>query len=88
MTARSTASSVAGRLEADTQAFIDSLSGAAPIYTLSPEAARDVLAGAQKSVTVMLAPVRIVDRVLNIGQRRAPISGSTGQGAPQAPYPS
>jgi acetyl esterase len=69
MTARSTASSVAGRLEADTQAFIDSLSGAAPIYTLSPEAARDVLAGAQKSVTVMLAPVRIVDRVLNIGPK-------------------
>ena len=56
-------------LEATTQAFVDSLVGATPIYTLSPEAARNVLAGAQKSVSVKLAPARSEDRVLNIGPK-------------------
>jgi hypothetical protein len=56
MSAPSTARSVAGPLEPATQAFVDSLAGGKPIYTLSPEAARDVLAGAQKSVSVTLAP--------------------------------
>jgi acetyl esterase len=58
------------QLEPTTQAFIDSLAGAAPIYTLSPEAARNVLAGAQKSVSVMLAPARSEDSVLNVGPKR------------------
>ena len=57
------------QLEPATQAFIDSLAGATPIYTLSPEAARDVLAGAQKSVPVKLAPARGDDRVLNVGPK-------------------
>ena len=57
------------QLEPTTQAFIDSLAGATPIYTLSPEAARDVLAGAQKSVPVKLAPARGDDRVLNVGPK-------------------
>jgi C4-dicarboxylate-specific signal transduction histidine kinase len=52
-----------GPLEPATQAFIDSL------YTLSPEAARNVLAGAQKSVSVTLAPARSEDRVLNVGPK-------------------
>ena len=67
MSALSTARSVAGPLEPATQAFVDSLVGGEPIYTLSPEAARDVLAGAQKSVSVTLAPASAEDRVLNVG---------------------
>src|SRR5262244_464782 len=69
MTALSTLSPspVSTRLERSTQAFIDSLAGAKPIYTLSPKAARDVLAGAQKSVSVTLAPARSEDRTLNVG---------------------
>src|SRR5215470_7614274 len=58
-----------GQLEPTTQAFIDSLAGATPIYTLSPGAARDVLAGAQKSVSVTLAPARSKDSVLNVGPK-------------------
>jgi len=54
-------------LEPITQKFIDSLAGATLIYTLSPEAARNVLAGAQRSVSVELAPARSEDRVLNVG---------------------
>ncbi|MDR6758105.1 acetyl esterase [Mycoplana sp. BE70] len=57
------------RLEPTTQAFIDSLGAATPIYTLSPEAARNVLADAQKSVSVKLAPARSEDRVLNVGPK-------------------
>src|SRR5262245_8245863 len=56
-------------LEPTTQAFIDSLAGATPIYTLSPEAARNVLAGAQKSVSVTLAPARSDDRTLDVGPK-------------------
>lgn len=56
-----------GQLEPTTQALIDSLAGATPIYTLSPEAARDVLADTQQSVSVELAPARSEDRVLNVG---------------------
>src|SRR5262249_17283497 len=58
-----------GQLEPTTQAFIDCLAGATPIYTLSPEAARNVLAGAQKSVSVTLAPARSEDRTLNVGPK-------------------
>jgi len=57
------------QLEPATQAFIDSLSGATPLYTLSPEAARNVLASAQKSVSVKLAPARSEDRVLKVGPK-------------------
>jgi acetyl esterase len=57
------------QLEPTTQAFIDSLAGATPIFTLSPEAARNVLAVAQKSVSVMLAPARSDDRILNVGPK-------------------
>jgi len=57
------------QLEPTTQAFIDSLAGAKPLYTLTPVAARDVLAGAQKSVSVALAPARSDDRVLNVGPK-------------------
>ena len=46
------------QLELTTKAFIDSLAGAKPLYTLSPEAARNVLAVAQKSVSATLAPAR------------------------------
>jgi hypothetical protein len=67
MSALSTARAVAGRLDPATQPFIDSLVGGKPIYTLSPEAARDVLAGAQKSVSVTLAPASSEDRVLDVG---------------------
>lgn len=56
-------------LEPTTQAFIDSLVGTTPIYTLTPEDARNVLAGAQKSVSVKLAPARSEDRVLNVGPK-------------------
>ena len=69
MSAPSTARSVAGPLEPATQAFVDSLAGGKPIYTLSPEAARDVLAGAQKSVSVTLAPASAEDRVLDVGPK-------------------
>ena len=69
MPAPSTARSVAGSLEPTTQAFVDSLAGGKPIYTLSPEAARDVLAGAQKSVSVTLAPASAEDRVLSVGPK-------------------
>ena len=69
MSAPSTARSVAGPLEPATQAFVDSLADGKPIYTLSPEAARDVLAGAQKSVSVTLAPASAEDRVLNVGPK-------------------
>ncbi len=58
---------LAGPLEPATQGFINSLAGGQPIYTLAPDAARGVLAGAQKSVTVNLASVDVQDRTLNIG---------------------
>jgi len=69
MAALSAAPSVTGQLEPVTRAFVDSLSGAAPLYTLSPAAARDVLTGAQKSVSVTLAAARSEDRVLNVGPK-------------------
>ena len=57
----------AAPLEPATQAFIDSLAGGQPIYSLSPDAARNVLSGAQKSVSVTLAPADVEDRALTIG---------------------
>jgi acetyl esterase len=53
-------------LEETTQKFIDALAGATPIYTLTPEAARKVLLGAQ-SGPVALPGVSIEDRVLPVG---------------------
>lgn len=53
-------------LEPVTQAFIDSLAGGKPIYTLTPQAARDLLHGAQSGPTVLPA-VQIADRVLPVG---------------------
>lgn len=58
---------LAQALEPSTQAFVDSLAGAKPIYALPVGDARNVLAGAQKSVTVKLAPATAEDRVLNVG---------------------
>jgi acetyl esterase len=69
MTAPSATPSVGARLEPATQAFIDSLASAKPIYTLSPKEARAVLAGAQKSVSVTLAPASSEDRVLEVGPK-------------------
>jgi len=54
-------------LEPKTQSFIDGLAGAKPIYTLPVADARAVLAGAQKSVAVKLAPASAEDRVLAVG---------------------
>jgi acetyl esterase/lipase len=59
----------AGPLEPATQAFVDSLAGAKPLYTLSPEEARNVLTGAQKSVSVTRAPASSEDRVLDVGPK-------------------
>ena len=69
MAAPSSTSSAPGQLEHGTQAFIDSLAGATPLYTLSPDAARAVLTGAQKSVSVKLAPASVEDRVLDVGPK-------------------
>ena len=53
-------------LEPTTQKFIDGLAGAKPIYTLSPQAAREVLLGAQ-SGPIHLTKVSIEDRLLPVG---------------------
>src|SRR5262245_59018413 len=47
------------------ECFIDVKS----LYSLTPEAARDVLAGAQKSVSVNLAPAHSEDLILNVGPK-------------------
>jgi acetyl esterase len=54
------------RLEPATEAFIAGLSGQ-PLYTLTPDAAREVLTSVQKSVPVTLAKVASEDRVLKLG---------------------
>jgi acetyl esterase len=69
MAAISSSLSAGVQLERGTQAFIDSLADAKPLYTLSPEAARAVLTDAQKSVPVTLAPASVEDRVLNVGPK-------------------
>jgi acetyl esterase len=60
-------SALAQALDPGTQTFIDALAGAKPVYTLPIADARNVLAGAQKSVAVKLAPATVQDRVLNLG---------------------
>lgn len=54
-------------LDSSTQAFVDGLQGAAPIYTLAPEAARAVLSSVQASVKVAAPAMSREDRVLNAG---------------------
>jgi acetyl esterase len=56
----------AQQLEPVTQEFVDSLTGP-PLYTLTPDAARAVLSGIQKSVKVPLLDVASEDRVLQVG---------------------
>ena len=55
------------RIDPSTQAFVDSLEGAKPLYMMAPEAARAVLTDAQRSVEVPLLDVAIQDRVLEVG---------------------
>jgi acetyl esterase len=55
-----------GKLESQTQRFVDSLAGAPPLYTLSPEDARGVLEKAQ-SIEVPKKPAEIEDKVLPVG---------------------
>ena len=55
-------------LEPTTQAFIDSLAGSKPIYTLTPGGARTLLHDAQ-SGPVALAKVAIEERVLPLGPK-------------------
>jgi acetyl esterase len=54
-------------LDPATGAFVDGLAGSPPIYTLTPDAARAVLSGAQKAVTVPLPEVSSEDQVLMVG---------------------
>ncbi len=53
-------------LETKTRRFVESLAGASPIYTLSPEDARSVLENAQ-AIDVPKKPVEIEDKVLPVG---------------------
>ena len=57
----------AENLDPATGAFVDGLAGSPPIYTLTPDAARAVLSGAQKSVTVALPEVSSNDQALMVG---------------------
>ena len=57
----------AGNLDPATRVFVEGLAGSPPIYTLTPDAARAVLSGAQKSVTITLPEVSSKDQVLMVG---------------------
>ena len=88
-----TAAPVAAQhLDPSTQAFVDSLEGSDPIYTLTPHDARAVLSNAQKSVKVDLPDVSRKDRVLLVGPdgmtniRIIRPAGSTGQLLPVVVY--
>jgi len=67
-TATATAASAAPVLDPTTQKFLDGLAGGKPIYTLTPDAARHVLVGAQ-SGPVGLAAVTIQDRTIPVGPK-------------------
>jgi acetyl esterase len=54
-------------LDTQTQDFITSIAGLPPIYTLTPEAARNLISDAQKSAKVNLPDVASEDRVLKVG---------------------
>src|SRR5258708_16481942 len=56
-------------LEPTTQKFIDGLAGGKPIYTLSPQSAREVLLRAQ-SGPIELAAVSMEDRLLPVAPTR------------------
>ncbi|NKF21474.1 alpha/beta hydrolase [Solimonas marina] len=62
------AQAAAASVEPGTQAFVDAVAaqGGKPLYELSPEAARQVLAGAQAGPVATL-PADVEDRVLNVG---------------------
>jgi acetyl esterase len=62
------AAAAAPVLEPTTQHFIDGLAGAPPIYTLTPDAARKLLLGAQSGPVAKL-DVDIQDRVLPVGPK-------------------
>lgn len=66
-TAAKAAATAKQHLDPGTQAFIDGLEGAQPLYTLTPDAARAVLSNLQQSATVMLADMTIADRTLPVG---------------------
>jgi hypothetical protein len=53
-------------LEKLTQAFLDDLQekGGPPLYTLSPEDAREVLSGVQTSTPVKMLPAEIENRTI------------------------
>ena len=53
-------------LEPTTQKFIDSLAGSKPIYTFSPDEARNILAGAQKG-DVKKQAAQEEDKVIKVG---------------------
>lgn len=66
-TALAGAPAAAQQLEPATRAFVGSLAGAPPLYTLTPGAARAVLSDVQKSAKVPLLDVASQERVLNVG---------------------
>ena len=67
-------------LEPTTRKFIDALAaaGGPPIYTLSPQAARDVLAGAQAQ-PVAKPPAAIEDTTFPVGPTGSSGSASSGR---------
>jgi acetyl esterase len=73
------AGSAAPVLEPTTQKFIDALAaaGGPPLYTLSPDAARDVLAGAQAQPVAKL-PAAIEDTTFPVGPTGSVRSASSG----------
>jgi acetyl esterase len=55
------------QLDPTTQAFVDSLAGGAPISSLTPTQARDVLSGAQAASSAIVPDVAVKDVTLPIG---------------------
>lgn len=74
-------------LEPATQAFLDSLPGGPPIYTLAPADARGVLSAVQTSVAPDLAAVDIEDRTLAVGPTGATSIRIVRPTASSAPLP-
>ena len=76
-------------LEPETQKFVDSLAaaGGPPLYTLTPDAARDLLAGAQ-AIPVTKLPASIeTPRSRSVPPDRS-ASASSGPKGPREPSPS
>lgn len=59
--------SLAAHLDPVAQSFVDGLAGSAPIQTLTPDAARALLSGAQAAAAVPLPEVTIKDVELPVG---------------------